>query len=101
MSASCRMRPPLLSRRVETRAPRNAFSRRTRLGREGGGGGEAAFADGRRGSGNSDMAYLNAGVAPVTPALGVADWPNPSASSFRPMESTLAAGRGRTPALAI
>jgi len=90
-----------LSRRVETRAPRNAFNRRTRLGREGEGGGEAAFTDGRRGSGDSDMAHLNAGVAPVTPALGVDDWPNPSASSFRPIESTLAAGKGRSPALTI
>src|ERR1700727_875149 len=110
-SISRRMRPPLLSSLVRTRScARARIFAHEKLGawKENFAFPRANILLSRRGlvvcrralrparaeiMGFSFMAYLVDGVAPVTPALGVAVSPvKPSASSLRPMESILAAG---------
>jgi hypothetical protein len=100
------MRPPLLSRRVRTRSrttpemraqDRSTLRQRapTRFSAEPNLVKTAVM-------GVGFMTYLVEGVAPVTPAVGVAVGPEkPSDSSLRPMESTFAAGSGKSAALTI
>ena len=62
----------------------------------------AVFRELAAGGASSVIGYLIAGEAPVTPEEGVALSPvRPSASSFWPMESTLAAFSGMSVGLAI
>ena len=104
------MRPPLLSMRVETRPASKALSGsagrplRAAVAAPRREPGEQRFQARQREFGCFRLGhrYLTAGVAPVTPALGVAGSPgNPSDSSLRPIESTFAAGSGRSSALTI
>ena len=74
------MRPPLLSSRVEKSRAHSAAQAAAPVligGRYASAlaPAEASTAFARL-AGVSVMAYLTAGVAPVTPALGVADWPS-------------------------